>query len=341
MNHENLLQRAIQYARIGDRSRARDTFLEVIDLDPDNLIALAWLIDLLDDLEDRIYACQKVVDSNPENPKIQARLNELLSLRPTNQEIAISESINQLVQAEHLLAEGKRNEAGKLLLSFVKTEKQNQRAWLLLSEVIDDEAKQIAALKNVLQINPANEQARIRLEELQHFRENPLDRAAKYEEDGKYEEALAAYQRAALVINYGPQFDKIYKNIERLEKHKESGVVYVRPDQSIARLTFGPPLLFFLLMLIHNQMNPFAFTPDLWVGVVLTFGGGFLLAVADVRSRHAIWVKLFDDPGGGGSPLARVTLSLAGWLLLFISFTYLFQISFERLSIVATNTFLP
>jgi hypothetical protein len=88
-------------------------------------------------------------------------------------------------------------------------------------------------------------------------------------------------------------------------------------------------------------MNLLAFTPVLWVGVMLTLGGGFLLALANVRSRHPVWEKMFDDPGGGGSPLARVTLSLAGWLLLFISFGYLFQISFERLHLVTTNTFLP
>jgi hypothetical protein len=95
-----------------------------------------------------------------------------------------------------------------------------------------------------------------------------------------------------------------------------------------------------LLMLVHNGLNPFAFTPLLWMGVLMSIGGGFLISVANVRSRHLIWEKVFDDPGGGGSPIARLTVSLAGWLLLFVSFAYLLQISYERLPLVEMNNFI-
>jgi tetratricopeptide (TPR) repeat protein len=244
------------------------------------------------------------------------------------------------VQAKQFIALGQREEARKILLPLVKRDKRNEQAWLLVSEAVEDEGKQIAALTNALRVNPANEDAQLRLKNLKHFRDNPLDLASLYEEEGKFDEAIAALHRAALTFNYGPEFDRIYANIERLERRKTSGVVHIRPTHSIARLTFGPPVLFFLLMLVHNQMNPFAFTPLLWLGVLMTLGGGFLLALANVRSRHPLWVKLFDDPSASSSPLARLTVSLAGWLLLFIAFAYLLQSSFNRLPLLTTNTFL-
>ncbi|MCB9136468.1 MAG: hypothetical protein H6636_13660 [Anaerolineales bacterium] len=410
MDHDEFLQQAIQLARNGERVRARKFFLDLIEADPKNLTAWAWLVDLLDDLEDRIYACEQVLAANPNHPQLRAKYQYLLEQRtipllpppptrasasppepppalppvtsrtvlsprktvhsptrssapvPAPPPVPISSRSASLArsskpavvsliptsphfadpldEAQHLLSLGQREEARKILLPLTKTDKRNERLWLLVSEATEDETKQITALTNALRINPENIEAQQRLKNLRHFRDNPLDLAALYEEEGKFDEAIEVLHRATLTINYGPKFDRIYEAIERLEKRKTSGVVHIRPNYSIARLTFGPPVLFFLLMLVHNHMNPFVFTPLLWLGVVLTFGGGFLLALANVRSRHPLWVKLFDEPGASGSPLARFTVSLAGWLLIFVSFTYLFQLSFERLSLVATNTFL-
>lgn len=349
MNQEQLLREAIQCARTGDRERAKNFFFEVIELDPENPIAWSWLVDLFDSLEDRIYACEKVLARNPGSLKLQGKYQALLAERnalslelsvPPDSRLA---PLEPLAEAEHLLAEGQREQARKILIPLGKTDKQNERVWLLLSEAVEDEAKQIAALKNALRINPANAQTLQRLEELERGRaqtqENPLALAARYEEEGKYDEAIAALHRATLTIQYGPEFDRIYNTIERLERHKKSGVVHIRPKYSIVRLSFGPPLLYFMLMLVHNRMNPFAFTPLLWLGLLLTIGGGYLLAVANVRARHPIWTKLLDDSEASGSTLARLTVSLAGWLLILISFASLFQSSLERMPLVATNNF--
>lgn len=392
MDHDRLLQQAIQQARSGNREQARDYLLEIVEANPNNVIAWVWLIDLLDFVDDRLYACEQVLAADPENAQLQAKYRSLQALRnttlpepgpppapvkpaPSNAAIVpvpdplpaivpapkpagvaapkpagasvsaivpapASPPADALAQAEKYLAKGQREEARNLLIPFVKNEKRNERAWLLLSEALDDEAKQIAALTNALRLNPANSEAQQRLKTLKHFRNNPLELAALYEEEGKFDEAIAVLHRATLNVSYGREFDRIYENIERLEKRKASGVVHIRPNYSIARLSFGPSLLFFFLMLVHNRMNPFAFTPLLWLGVLLTLGGGFLLALANVGARHPLWDRLFDDPGANNSPLARLTVSLAGWLLIVISFAYLFQISFERMPLVATNNFL-
>lgn len=409
MDHDEFLQQAIQLARNGERARARKLFLDLVEADPKNITAWAWLIDLLDDLEDRLYACEQVLAANPKHSQLNAKYQALLAQRnasllpppparepappeeprseflikpapklspltspstvslrepaptpgpppvpvvsrhaPPPQQPALpassadptSNARDPLDKAQHLIFLGKREEARKILLPLSKSDKRNERVWFLISEAVEDENQQIAALTTALRLNPENDEAQQRLKNLKHFRNNPLDLAALYEEEGKFDEAITVLHRATLSTSYGRQFDRIYETIERLEKRKTSGVVHIQPKHSIARLTFGPPLLFFLLMLIHNRMNPFAFTPVLWLGVLLTLGGGFLLAVANVRSHHPLWAKLFDDPGAGGSQLARGTVSLAGWLLLFISFVYLFQISFDRLPLVETNTFL-
>ena len=340
LNTTYLLQQAIRMAKNGYKTRARELFIQIVEHEQDSLMAWLWLVDLQDDIEDRITACQNAVALSPGDTKIQTKLNDLLHQRETIR-LNAGNPLNQKVkQAEHLLSTGKRIQAREILLQILETGKGIERVWMLLSEAVDEKEEQITALQNVLTINPENHQARIRLDQLEYFQENLLDLAAKLEEEGKYDEAITAYHKAAMEIRFGAQFDQIYRNIARLEKHKVSGVVYIRPDHSILRLTFGPPLLFLLLMLIHNQLNPFAFTPILWLGVLLTLGGGFLLAVSGVRSRHPIWEKLFDDPASGGSSLARLTVSLAGWLLIFVSFAYLMQISFERFPLVDTNTFL-
>ena len=49
-----MVRRAIQLARAGQRVQARDLLLEVVESDPQNETAWMWLSGLVDSLEDRI-----------------------------------------------------------------------------------------------------------------------------------------------------------------------------------------------------------------------------------------------------------------------------------------------
>jgi len=72
-----LLRRGVDAARAGRNIDAREIFMEVVKLDPRNEIAWMWLSGLMEDLEDRIIACENVLTINPENHKTQLYLEDL------------------------------------------------------------------------------------------------------------------------------------------------------------------------------------------------------------------------------------------------------------------------
>ncbi|HJZ48016.1 MAG TPA: tetratricopeptide repeat protein [Roseiflexaceae bacterium] len=55
---------------------------------------------------------------------------------------------------------GKRNEARALLMQVVEADERNEQGWLWLAGVVDDPADMRTCLQNVLDLNPANQQAR-------------------------------------------------------------------------------------------------------------------------------------------------------------------------------------
>jgi len=324
-----LLQEAIRKAKAGNRSQARDLFLYIVEGNPNNHIAWLWLSGLLDDLDDQIAALENALAINPALEQARARLERLRQRQANRRKARWAK--NQAAKAERLVQAGKRERAKRLLLRVVETYDENEKTWLLLSELVEGEEDQITALQNVLTLNPKNKAARARLETLLHFRRNLFDLAERYKEEGQFDKAIEVYHRAAMKARSRREWDIIYKNIDWLERRIASGIRHIHPNISIARLTPGPFLLYSLLLMVHNGLNPFAFTPGLWLGGLAVLTGGFFLAVAGVRSRHPIWVKVFGEAGGGGSRLARFTLGLAGWTLIGIAFSFLILSSLERL----------
>ena len=336
-----LLQEAIRKAKAGQRSQARILFRSIVEAEPENHIAWYWLARLSDDVDEQVATLERVLALKPHLSQVRARLDRLRQRQRAVREKKAAWAGRQVAKAKKLLKAGKRQEATQLLLEVVERYEEHEETWLLLSELVGDEEDRIVALQNVLTLNPNNRAARSRLETILHFRENPLDLAALYEEEGRFEDALETYRRAASQAKSRQEWDIIYRGINRLERRIASGVRHFHPNFSIARLTPGPFLLYSLLLLVHNGLNPLRFTPTLWLGGVSVLIGGFFLAVASVRSHHPIWVKVFGETGGGGSRLARFTLSLTGWTLIGLAFTFLLLSSLERLGDYATLTGLP
>lgn len=81
MTSADLLRQAVEAARAGRRTEARDLFIQVVDIEPRNEIAWMWLTGLVDDLEDKIIACENVLAINPANEKVKAYLQRLLQQR--------------------------------------------------------------------------------------------------------------------------------------------------------------------------------------------------------------------------------------------------------------------
>jgi tetratricopeptide (TPR) repeat protein len=125
-----LLRQGVEAARAGQKLEARKIFMQVVEIDPPNDLAWLWLSGLMDDLEERIIACENVLTINPANEKVRVYLDSLLMQKemrardealekqPEQKEVEIpsQSSANQpvsLALAEQLEDEGKIEEAIK------------------------------------------------------------------------------------------------------------------------------------------------------------------------------------------------------------------------------------
>ncbi len=318
--------------RAGHELTARDIFLEIIEINPRNETAWMWLTGLLDDLEDCIYACEQVLDINPNNAHVRQYLNQLLVKKEKQREEHRLYMEGQVTHAQEMVKGKKTDEALELVRLLTKSGEVNADGWRLLAELSTDMDERLPALEKLLRLAPGDAKAQKELERLRHFKNNPLDLAEMYAEQGNIEKAIEAYGAASIKSKSRGEQRDIYWKTVRLENLRQENITHISPTLSIARLTAGPPLLYFMLLLAHVGLNPFA-NPDflLWIGFFWTLLGGFLIALASIRSHSRIWSLLFKEVGSGGTPAARFTMSAAGWVLVILPFAVLFFAAFNRM----------
>jgi tetratricopeptide (TPR) repeat protein len=326
------LRRAITAARSGRELLARDLFLEIVAADPQNELAWIWLAGLLDTLDDRIEACQKVLAINPFNLSIRRYLSPLLAEK---EKILAEKKLiadRRLEEARACLKAKKTDEALYLLRGLTRAEIVNPEAWRALAEFSPQLEEQIHALKNLLRLLPGDVQARKTLEHRQHYQQNPLEFAALYEEQGNFEQAISEYNRAAQLSSSTHQWDEIYWKINRIEKLRREKIVHVSPAISIARLTLGPVLVYLAFMLIQVGIWPFAHPePLLWMGFVWVLLGSLMIALTTVHSPERLKQILSQQFGANGLPVARSALVL-GWFLVLLPYGLLLTVALLRLS---------
>ena len=332
MREDTLLQQAMSAMRAGHELTARDIFLEVVEINPRNETAWMWLTGLLDDLEDCIYACEQVLEINPGNANVSQYLSQLLVERGKRQDEQRLYIEGQVNQARELIKVRKRGEALDLVRLLAQSGGANADVWRLLAELSSDMEEQLSALEKLLALTPGDAQARQEFERLRHFKNNPLDLAAMYEEQGNIEKAIETYGLASLKAKSKSEQNDIYWKTVRLENLRYEKIAYISPAISIVRLTAGPPLLYFMLLLLDEGLNPIA-NPSLlqWLGFFWVLLGGFMIALASIRSHHRLWSLIFKDAGSGGTPLARFVMAAAGWILVILPFAVLFLMAFNRL----------
>ena len=332
MDSEELLRQAIQAARSGREMTASNLFQDVVRIDPDNELAWMWLSGLLDPLEDRITACERVLSINPYNQRILAFKNRLIEEQNAARQKKLSELDEKVQQVRWYIEDGKREEALLLLQKILREDNSHKESWLIFANLSVSINDKVRAYEAILQIDPSDQVVRERLKRYRRFQRNPLDLAAFYEEDGKLDKALELYRVLAAEAGDGSEFERIYKNIVRLEDAKIENVRHIRPAFNILRLSIGLPLLYILEVLIQEGLNPIRFpAPDFWIGIPMVMFGSFLLAVAGMRSRHAIWKRWFGDPDGKGSNMARVLVAVSGWGMVLTPHLLLVWDSFVRL----------
>jgi tetratricopeptide (TPR) repeat protein len=277
MTSGELLRQGVDAARAGRRLEAREILLRVVDLEPRNELAWMWLTGLVDDLEDKIIACENVLTINPANEKVKAYWGKLLQQRMAQ----VSPSSN------------KRNVTVEQAVASVPRQSTQKPGRSL----------------------------------------NLLAQAEQLEYEGRFEEALQTYERLAARTKDSREFDHVYRKIVRLEGLQRERIRFVSPASSILRMTFTWPLLYASFAFVQMGLNPIAhFSFLLWLGLPCVALGGFMLAVSEVRSRHAIWQRLFLEDGSG-SRFARSVLSVAGWIFVIVPFVLMILNSLARLQV--------
>jgi tetratricopeptide (TPR) repeat protein len=327
-----LLQQAIQAARAGQKSEARDLLLELVDIDPHNEMAWMWLSGLVDSLEDRIIACENVLTINPGNEKVRTYLASLQrQYEPTLLAKKNDEALSLFAQAKACAEQKDRNQALQLARQAVEKRADYEDAWLLIARLSPAVDQRIAALEKALQLNPSNPKTASALERARHLRDDPMSAARRLEQLGKYTEAIQAYESLARRTKDTQNFDYIYKQITRIEGLRKENIRHVAPTTSIARLTFGWPLLYFSLALIQMGLNPFRhLSLLLLLGLPIVTVGSFLLSLAEIRSTNIVWQRVFNEHGDGSS-FARLVASTAGWFLVIVPHVLLLFDSLKRL----------
>jgi tetratricopeptide (TPR) repeat protein len=332
MREDTLLQQAMSAVRAGHEMTARDIFLEVLEVNPRNETAWIWLTGLLDDPDDCIYACEQVLEINPNNDGVNQYLSQLRVEKKKRLEEKRLFIEQQVRRARELVKAKKSDEALELIRSMAQSGDVNADVWRMLADLSSDMDEQLSAFEKFLALRPGDIHARQEFERLRHFKNNPLDLAAMYEEQGNIGKAIETYSIASLKARSKSEQDSIYWKTVRLENMRYEKIAHVPPAVSIARLTAGPPLLYFMLLLVHVGLRPITNSELLlWFGFFWVLLGGFMIALASVRSHHRLWLLIFKDAGSGGTPTARTSMAVAGWILVFMPFAILFLIAFGRL----------
>jgi len=332
MSSTEALQKAILAVRAGRKVEARDLLIMVVENDPRNEMAWMWLSGLVDSLEDQIIACENVLTINPANEKVRVYLMELQKKHQSSLARKNVEDAAALLDQAKIHAERNNVDLALRLVEQALEKRENyEEAWLLIGRISPDLDRQIAALEKASTLNPSNPETASTLEQLRYLKFNPMSAAARLEQLGKFEEALKVYNELAAKTKNSKEFDHIYKQIIRIEGLQKENIRYVAPTSAIVRLTFAWPTLYVSLALMQMGLNPIAHSVFyLWLGLPLVIAGSFLLSLAEVRSNHIVWQKLFYEQGDG-SDFARFVASATGWFLIIIPHVLLVLDSLNRL----------
>lgn len=332
MSSAEVLQSAIQAARAGRREEARDLLINLVEIEPRNEMAWMWLSGLVDSFEDKIIACENVLTINPSNDKIRLYLTQLqqqqgaLLVRKNNEH-----AVSLLNQAKTHTERNEIDSALNLAWQALEKRENYEEAWLLVGQISPNIDQRIAALEKAYQINPSNTETAAALKQARYLKANPMSTALRLEQMGKFDEALKAYHELASKTKNSKDFDHIYKQILRIEGLQDEKIHYVAPASAITRLTFGWPALYLSLILIQAGLNPFRhFVFYLWMGFPLVILGSFLLSLAEVRSNHIVWQKIFEEHGDG-SDLTRYITAATGWFLVIVPHVLLALDALNRL----------
>lgn len=336
MDVENTLKSAIQAARAGETAQARSLLAAIVRQAPDHFEAWLWLSELANTFEAQTRALERAQALCPPDASgqrdLQVHLDRLHRLLRgpgpsgvTTQAGTKQEIRRQLVQAERLANIGKREEAVQLLARLAETQPQDERVWLLLSEVHSDPQEKYRALEKVLAINPQHTGAAARLEALRPVQQNPLQRGQSLEEAGQFAEALELYQ--TITVHSPNPTDRIEarRRMDAIHLRQEADQAQpVHPTLNLLRMTAGPGLLFALMVFIQSGLKLLRLPLLALPGLLSVLAGSLLVSVTGMRPMHPKWIERYGAPGSPGELKTRLRLRWLGWLFLLAPFLLFF-----------------
>jgi Tfp pilus assembly protein PilF len=190
------LERSINLIQLGDIAGGRKLLAQIIKTDPKNELAWLWLSTSLDDQEQARYCLQRALEINPQNQAAKNTLNNLqtslmsqssgsqilqyypvgnsnqtshnkttapLQMTSTNQAKTEEDGVQRAIT---LINAGKKSEAETLLKNVLKSNCDDENAWLWLSYSADLPDEKKYYYQEMLRINPNNGFARNALKQL-------------------------------------------------------------------------------------------------------------------------------------------------------------------------------
>jgi hypothetical protein len=192
------------------------------------------------------------------------------------------------------------------------------RLFAEFSPVIEEK---ILACEKILQFNPADEAAKVQVKLFRQLEKDPEDWAMYLEEQGQVAEAISVYKGLAAVAPSSTAFDRYYREITRLENYQFEKIKFVNPSLSVIRLSLGLPIFYALLVLMQFGFRPVGYAPlIIWMGIPIVAAGSFLTAMSGVGSTHLFLRNNIRSSGRTGLKTTRMTLTLAGWLLILVPY---------------------
>ena len=328
MHNSFLFEQALKAAKLGNRQSASQLLRQFLETNPDHELAWLWLGSLSGSTEEKMRALYEVLRINPDNAQAHADLNRL-RLRQAEaarqedeqQEYRTRQAQGWLKLARKAEAEGSKDEALELLLQYTQVDENDPKVWVWISRLAAGVDDKVIALENALRLDPDSEETKTTLRKLRAIRKNPLALGMYYEELGDLENAVNQYMLAERQLaNREERIEAHQRRELALTRLEAPGFKLVSPALVVARLTAGPVLLYFLLLLAQSGFNLLAATPTSCVAGLAVPMGGFLMVMTGAwEVRHA-WQNGLRKLNIHAFRLAQAGFWLLGLALMLLPF---------------------
>lgn len=339
MSQSSLFKQAIQADKAGERERALQLFIDIVNADPHNAQAWIYLSRLVDDAEDQLVSIENALVILPGDENLvamrEAHLRAFPHLRSTIEDPGYSEA---LAQAQKLTEEGLFEDAIAMYKMMVRRFPGREQPWLALARLEPGIDERAAAIKKVLELNPTSESAQEMLDQLQKEQKNPFLRGQSFEEQGEFDLAAEAYLRIVTLSRQPTERIEAQRRIDAIRLRKEARHIQpVHPNLNLWRMSVGPVLLFSVLLFMQSGLKVNHIPLIALPGIFGVFAGSLLVAFTEMVPVHPKWVAWFGRPGTGDEPEMRRGLRLLGWVLMLAPFTIFAIEAGHRLSVLQSS----